>query len=601
MQQTTGYRSVRTLHNRRRWIWALVATALPAAMAQNCVSLAGSTQCSAFNTSSISTDSTLTGLLSVVLFIKFLLHALTPNSPFLTNVTDVTSFDTQIVQYIANAFPQVRYNDLIGCSAYNSSDTTHYYARYTTSVICNAIVQNSINPCGLTGNSTKPLCADTCVCRADPAKFLALQVLLIHSQAVYAQSEESIAASNYCGREGSNAISQIRADFTNCALPADSLSGSCIDGSTNQPDNCGFSSNLGGLCSYCAVSSPNATDSCCVFSDTETRCEGVVLPIVATSTMQPLFTSSTSSPSSTATSSIPGAVNHSRGLTGGQIAGIVVGSILGAFLLLALLIGACILFRRHQQRSPVNSVFNQPVQARQPGPPEMAYQSDGARSQRDHLDVLPGGRVARMSALEGEGTSSEDDGHRLVTAEKSSSDEASPQSFVALAPPPRGRRSGSLSSNSMLAIGGGEHSPGDPLSSPETTQSEQLDFFKDYYSQDEIHPHDLVSTLWAYQPRAGDEFELERGDMLKVLGIWDDGWATGVRVRSQAEDWRGEDKLQRDSGMSSGQSNTPEEFGEVKAFPLVCVCLPQHWRRTIEGDSTGETGRTTDNEPPGST
>ncbi|KAF1348086.1 hypothetical protein BDV97DRAFT_378166 [Delphinella strobiligena] len=520
-------------------------------MAQSCVSLASSSQCPAFNESSISTDSTLTGLF-----------------PFLANVTDTTSFDTQMQQYISTAFPQERYENLIGCSSYNSSNTTNYYARYTTSVLCNAIVQNSINPCGLTSTAARPLCAETC--------------------AEYAESEETISASDYCGTTSSNSISQIRADFTNCALPADSLSGSCLDGATNQPDNCGFSSNLGSLCSYCAASSPNATDSCCVYSDTEIRCAGVVLPVVATSTMPSLFTSSTSSPSSSATSSAATTVRHSRGLSGGAMAGIVVGTILGAFLLLAFLVLGCILFRRHQHKTPEDCVFNRPAQARQP---QMALRNDGARSQRDNLDVLPGGRVTRMSAIEGTSSHSDDVGNPVIDP-KSSSDEASPRSF-SLIPPPRRQRSGSLSSS--VALSGAENtSPRDAVSSPDTTESEQLDCFKDYYSQDEIHPRDLVSALWAYQPRAGDEFQLERGDMLKVLGIWDDGWATGVRVRMQAEDWRGEDKLQRDSGMSSSRANTPEEHGDVKAFPLVCVCLPQHWRKTIEGDSTEGTGATAD-------
>jgi hypothetical protein len=53
--------------------------------------------------------------------------------------------------------------------------------------------------------------------------------------------------------------------------------------------------------------------------------------------------------------------------------------------------------------------------------------------------------------------------------------------------------------------------------------SEQLPYFKDYYSSEDIHPGDKVACLWAYAPRAPDEFELERGDMLKVIGIWDDG------------------------------------------------------------------------------
>jgi hypothetical protein len=133
------------------------------------------------------------------------------------------------------------------------------------------------------------------------------------------------------------------------------------------------------------------------------------------------------------------------------------------------------------------------------------------------------------------------------------------------------------------------------MSSPHgvaSQQSEQLSSFKDYYSQEEIHPNDKVATLWAYQPRAGDEFELERGDMLKVIGIWDDGWATGVRLTERAEDFD-KHKAERDSGVSmegarnsrEQRASSPPPTGEIKAFPLVCVCLPQHWKKTIEGDS----------------
>lgn len=134
------------------------------------------------------------------------------------------------------------------------------------------------------------------------------------------------------------------------------------------------------------------------------------------------------------------------------------------------------------------------------------------------------------------------------------------------------------------------------FSSPEgvaSGQSEQLPFFKDYYSNDDIHPGDKVSVLWAYQPRAGDEFELERGDMLKVVGIWDDGWATGVRINDRAEDYDGKHKVQRDSGVSNGSTNreeSPTPTGEIKAFPLVCVCLPEAWKKTVEGDTGTEGG-----------
>lgn len=540
-----------------RMLYALAATAatLPSAVAQNCIPLSDSSQCPAFSGASISTDSTLTNLF-----------------PFLGTVTDTSSFDSQLQQYIANGFIQQRYADLIGCSSFDAANSSEYYARYTTSVLCNAIVQNSITPCALTGDATRPLCANTC--------------------AEYAESEESISVSDVCGQTSSNAISQIRADFTNCALPANSLSGSCIMGVTNEPDNCGYASNLPSLCSYCAASSPNATDSCCLYSNTTTRCDNVVLPIVATSAMQPLFTSTSSSASSAATattSSAPSSTTQRRkGLSGGAIAGIVIGSILGAFVLLALLILACVFFRRRRQASPATSVFNQPVTSRQgPSPPAMAYRHDGAnRSQSDRIEALPGGRVARMAALEAVSRSSGRNNYSSAVIHASSPEaQMTPQSrAAALAPPPK--RSGSLSSGSLLAFNPNDSPAREGVSSPEgTTESEQLSFFKDYYSQDDIHPGDLVSSLWAYQPRAADEFALERGDMVKIIGIWDDGWATGVRVGLRAEDWKSEGKLQRDSGMSSGHTS-PEGYGPVKAFPLVCVCLPQHWRRTIEGDST---------------
>jgi len=167
-----------------------------------------------------------------------------------------------------------------------------------------------------------------------------------------------------------------------------------------------------------------------------------------------------------------------------------------------------------------------------------------------------------------------------------------------LRPPPTAlRRNGSLSSSSVL-VGDDGHSPSSAgMSSPQgiaSQQSEQLPFFKDYYSQDDIHPGDRVAVLWAYQPRAPDEFLLERGDMLKVIGIWDDGWATGVMLDERAEQWEARRQAQRDSGVSntSGRLNdSPRPItGEIKAFPLVCVCLPQHWRRTIEGDGSVETG-----------
>lgn len=161
-----------------------------------------------------------------------------------------------------------------------------------------------------------------------------------------------------------------------------------------------------------------------------------------------------------------------------------------------------------------------------------------------------------------------------------------PESRRGHGPPTAGKRNGSLSSQTVLGALDDPSSPDTDgqVSSPEgvaSGQSEQLPFFKDYYSEDDIHPNDKVSALWAYQPRAGDEFELERGDMLKVVGIWDDGWATGVRINERAESYDRKHKAQRDSGVSNGSSRgeSPPPIGELKAFPV----------RALDGRSSNDT------------
>jgi hypothetical protein len=294
--------------------------------------------------------------------------------------------------------------------------------------------------------------------------------------------------------------------------------------------------------------------------------------------MPPVFTgSSTLAPTAAATNSgaaTPVPSPSTQGLSGGQIAGIVIGSVLGAALLLALIIFACVMLRKRRQ-SQAGSIFNQPSPARSGPAPQMTY-TDGAPPA-----IVPGGRVARMSALEGSGSSSHHNGSSrggIMTRESDNISRSSPGSqhsaFAASLP----KRRGSLSSSSALQAHGEDpvspqhSSDNGQFSSPEgvgSGQSEQLQFFKDYYSQDEIRPGDMVSTLWAYQPRANDEFELERGDMLKVVGIWDDGWATGIKLNDRADEWEARQRVQRDSGVSNGsrKSGVPVD-GEIKAFPV---------------------------------
>lgn len=424
-----------------------------------------------------------------------------------------------------------------------------------------------------------------------------------------------VADSALCQNPFNDTLKTIRADFTNCALPADSLSSDiCIPGSANEPENCGYGNSTIGLCSYCASGGINSTDTCCYNSDASTRCAGVVLPSITATLSLPTSTATvTSSPTST-----PVAATKSHRLSGGDIAGIVIGSVAGVALIAALLF-FCLLLRRRKQGSQHGSIFNQPSPSRH-GPPMGQV---APHTSQPGYEVMPGGRIARMSALEGPSGADmptrggKDAGAAAAVGaaagyaagrrrgdDHSSSDgyDDSPVSergaTGVLRPPPVAlRRNGSLSSGSVLAGEDPQSPTSAGMSSPQgmaSQQSEQLPFFKDYYSQDDIHPGDRVAVLWAYQPRAADEFSLERGDMLKVVGIWDDGWATGVLVDERAEEWESRRQAQRDSGVSNtsgrGRDPSPPVSGEIKAFPLVCVCLPEHWRKTIEGDGSTETG-----------
>lgn len=70
---------------------ALLAASFQTAAAQGCISLRQSSVCSAFNASSISTDSAVTGLF-----------------PFLSTVSNVQTFDSGLQAYIQDGYAQVK-------------------------------------------------------------------------------------------------------------------------------------------------------------------------------------------------------------------------------------------------------------------------------------------------------------------------------------------------------------------------------------------------------------------------------------------------------------------------------------------------------------
>ncbi|KAL4912404.1 hypothetical protein BDW62DRAFT_20550 [Aspergillus aurantiobrunneus] len=510
-------------------------------MSGTCISLSGSTQCPAFNVSSISTNSDL--------YTDF---------PFLQNVSNLEDFDRELNSYVLGSYVESKYAVYLGCSG-DLSNTSEYYARYTTSAICNGLVQRSETDCDLSAEQIRPLCAEDC--------------------ASMASSEEEIVVNDeLCPERRNDYLNQIRSDFAVCTGPNGSLTGTCISAADNEPNECGYRSNLMGLCAFCASGSTNSTDSCCVNANTSSRCEGVDIPTPSTSFI-PIYTPDSEDGG-----------DSNGGLSGGQIAGIVIGSVAGFALLAALIAFGMMYYCRRKRETGDDNSLNKPNPQRKGSP----MQQPGTQA----FAAGPG-RVARMSALREAPSSSPGRSRNSAaffgSAKYSDSSDsegfASPGAMNKKIPPTTGKRQGSLSSNSALAGAGSDTSPRSgtigQYSSPEgltSGQSEQLSSFQDYYSQDDIHPGDKVAVLWAYQPRAGDEFGLDRGEMIKVIGIWDDGWATGVRVAETAEEYDVRHREQRDSGVSSGSQRTsPAPSGEIKAFPLVCVCLPQHWRKIIDG------------------
>jgi len=224
-----------------------------------------------------------------------------------------------------------------------------------------------------------------------------------------------------------------------------------------------------------------------------------------------------------------------QSLSGGAIAGIVVGSVLGAALLLGLLMFFCLVVRRkeREEHERIENLMTKP----RAGP-----------SAAGVALPPPGGRVMGISALEG-------------------SEKSSPADSTS-------RRHGLPPQRVLVVNPGANESPTNELEKAGSSNSSaQLNTFKDYYSDDYIHPNDTVSTLWAYQPRAPDEFELERGHMLRIIGMWDDGWATGVRLPQRAEDWSPGGGL-RDSVVSNSPQphESPPTSWQIKAFP---VSLPK--------------------------
>ena len=149
--------------------------------------------------------------------------------------------------------------------------------------------------------------------------------------------------------------------------------------------------------------------------------------------------------------------------------------------------------------------------------------------------------------------------------------------------------------------------------SPGTEGSEaaSVSVVADHYSTNAIVQQSEVVALWSYTPRLADEMGLERGDVVRIENLYDDGWALGRKLRTKVWDLGDERSTERDSGLGTshreststvpegGIASAPgekpasrgttsrssekdkgkdkEETGSIKAFPMVCVCHRDAW------------------------
>jgi hypothetical protein len=141
------------------------------------------------------------------------------------------------------------------------------------------------------------------------------------------------------------------------------------------------------------------------------------------------------------------------------------------------------------------------------------------------------------------------------------------------------------------------------LSGTEASEAASVSVVADHYSTNAIHPQSEVVALWSYTPRLQDEMALERGDVVRIENLYDDGWALGRKIKVKVWDLPdAERSTQRDSGVGTshressstahtsslerppttsrsdkGKEREIPEAGSIKAFPMVCVCHRDAW------------------------
>ncbi|ORX56767.1 hypothetical protein DM01DRAFT_1334325 [Hesseltinella vesiculosa] len=154
------------------------------------------------------------------------------------------------------------YADSLGCTSNTSSQQTFPYARYSLSRLCTALIQDAESslPCNYQkGIQPQPLCRPTCDAWVSSLANITLDNSVCPNKQMLNTSLSALSSScsDWAGYDGS--------------LPT------CISGSINEPNNCGFNDNVNDACVYCQQ---NTTDTCCQSVSCHSLSTGAIVGIV---------------------------------------------------------------------------------------------------------------------------------------------------------------------------------------------------------------------------------------------------------------------------------------------------------------------------------
>ncbi|CAO1634462.1 unnamed protein product [Parajaminaea phylloscopi] len=521
------------------------AASSESASSSSCFPLKGSTMCPSFSQSSLSPSN------------------LTASYPFFANVTDVASFDSFFARYFRDygQFKQTKIHTGLQCNETGMRNATLQWAQ---TVLCGQFASMSYNAgCTAPRNQSSPLvCRETCTDFADSEQALVANASMC-TPTRRLRPQRLVTLRN----------DTLQNDHDGCTSWTDLYStdnSTCVLGASNEP-NCGWGSGISDqLCSYCDTANGRSIATCCY--DAKTNLSGCAALgyrgaalVRATTTIPAMPTSTSPTKSGNGSSGDDDDEGTGKRFSSGQLAGIIIGCILGALLLgalLAWLLFTCCCGGSRKRRQEIET-----------------------EAQSDRQGMIAGAAAApSASPREKAYNLSEDTNrHPSMSAEKVPYNHGPgmhDSHVVGGGYGGPGMAAAGLAgagAGALAAKGTGQDSQNSRPLSTATSGTDgrgtTVPSVRCQYTGQEITPGESVVAIYPYSAGLSDELDLqpETREDLTVVRIYDDGWCL----------------LRRSDGREG-------------AAPLVCCQssrgeLPAHMRM---GDSTGTgTGSgTTDDE-----